>query len=443
LGRDLAAWAVLERLFMRRREFLTTYPDALAPDENHAIRALAASYNDFGQTIFASLIEEPGNVVYSPYSAGVAFSMAMSGARGTTQAEFLAVMRLPDQPSETEAANGKLTELIASYAEERPDLEALLANAYWSGQDEAKARTEAGQPITELAAANLLALTSPFGRLLVAPEYRELLRTAYNAEVFENAAPATIDAWATARTRGHIPHVATWDEDSSPDFVLLNAVYFNGRWACPFQKYFTEPLPFTTAAGRRIDVPTMRQTIPLHYLRGEGFKSVWLPYESEAPLGMAIVMPDPGVAVAALAARLAATGLPALADQLLQTRCPEVHIQLPRFSTRFDASLKEPARAAGLRLPFEREGANFGGVTGRSDEDLLYVDDVRQQANLDVTEEGTLASAVTVVTVYATGLVPRDPPTPFLVDCPFLFYILDHKSGAILFQGRIDDPRAI
>jgi len=32
-------------------------------------------------------------------------------------------------------------------------------------------------------------------------------------------------------------------------------------------------------------------------------------------------------------------------------------------------------------------------------------------------------------------------PLPFFVDHPFLFFIVDRGSGAILFEGRIEDPR--
>ncbi len=33
------------------------------------------------------------------------------------------------------------------------------------------------------------------------------------------------------------------------------------------------------------------------------------------------------------------------------------------------------------------------------------------------------------------------PAEPFVVDRPFLFYITDDATAAILFQGRISDPR--
>lgn len=423
---------------------MTSDLNAVALGADNSVRALTKSYNDFGQTIFSGLAQRPGNIVFSPYSAGVSFSMAMSGARGATQAEFLTAMRLMGPPSDIEIANGKLAELLASYAAERIDPEELRGSARLFGGDgkqdlgDRDAEAMAGQPVTELASANLLALVSPGGRELVSPEYRELLRTRYGAAIFENAKPATIDAWAAERTHGHVKRVANWDEEAPPEFVLLNAVHFNGRWAHPFKEDATIPLPFTKPAGERADVPTMRRAAVLPYLEGKGFKCVWLPYLTGA-LGMAIVLPDQGAAPNTIAPRLAAEGLPAVAERLLNSRWTKIELQLPRFAARVDASLKASAQTAGLRLPFERWRANFGRVTGRSDEDLLFVGDARQQASLEVTEAGTLASAVSIQLKYLAGRF-RNDPIPFHVDRPFLFYVLDRNSGAILFQGRIDDP---
>ena len=426
---------------------MTSDFNALAQGADDSVRALAKSFNDFGHMIFSGLAQRPGNIVFSPYSAGVCFAMAMSGARGATLAEFLEAMELTGQPSDIEAANGKLAELFASYAAQRLEPEEVReAGRQFGGRREQNldirgATVDVGQPITELASANLLALVSTDARQRVAPEYRALLRTHYGAEIFENANRATIDAWAAERTRGKIKRVAIWDKDAPPDFVLINAVHFYGRWAHPFEQDATTPLRFTTAAGKRADVPTMRREAILNHLDGDGFKSVWLPYLMTNALGMAIVLPDPGVAPNAVASRLAAEGLPALAQRLQGTRSTKVEVRLPRFAARLDASLKAPAQAAGLRLPFELGRANFGRVTGRSDEDLLFVGDVLQQASLEVTEAGTMASAASIQFRYIYGIF-RDDPIPFHVDRPFLFYVLDRNSGAILFQGRVDDPSA-
>ena len=133
---------------MRNLTFSSSYPDPLAPAENHAVRALAESYNDFGQTIFGSLAKQPGNIVYSPYSAGVGFAMAMSGARGATQAEFLD-SHAPSRSAERHRGLGRR-------------LGALLAN--FSERRDREARGMGERPLAELAIANLIALTSPDGQ---------------------------------------------------------------------------------------------------------------------------------------------------------------------------------------------------------------------------------------------------------------------------------------
>jgi len=399
--------SIRERHFMKSaaNSPYPVYPRAAVGEE--AIRALAASYNHFGQTIFASLIKKPGNVVYSPYSAGVAFAMAMSGARGATQAEFLDAIRLQGQPTEIAAANGRLAARLASYSD-----------------DGFGPPAGATSELCELLISNRLELVSPDGRLSIAPEYRDVLCRRYQAEIMESAKQ---------------------NSRKPPCFRIFNSVDFDGRWETPFRESATEPLPFATTAGRRADVPMMQATRALPYFEGDGFKAVWLSYRPEV-LGMAIVLPDLGVASNSVVARLGEDGLVTLARYLIGAGRQAVELRLPRFSIDSEMSLNAPAQAAGLRLAFEPGIADFGGITGRQKEDELYIDCVLKRATIEVAEEGTKARAETMMAIRVfmgsrRGHAPP-PPIPFHVDRPFLFYIFDRDSGAILFQGRIDDPQA-
>jgi serpin B len=63
------------------------------------------------------------------------------------------------------------------------------------------------------------------------------------------------------------------------------------------------------------------------------------------------------------------------------------------------------------------------------------------RAVIEVAEESTEAAAATAVTITARSLGKAVKPETFRVDRPFLFYVVDEASGAILFQGRITDPR--
>ena len=66
--------------------------------------------------------------------------------------------------------------------------------------------------------------------------------------------------------------------------------------------------------------------------------------------------------------------------------------------------------------------------------------DVVHAAIIEVAEEGTEAAAATAATMVAKAI--RSPPAQmFRVDRPFLFAIVDETTGAVLFEGRIADPR--
>ncbi len=85
---------------------------------------------------------------------------------------------------------------------------------------------------------------------------------------------------------------------------------------------------------------------------------------------------------------------------------------------------------------FDAIKANFSGIAGRG----FYIQKFVHKAFVDVTEEGAEAAAATAVRKKLTTSISIDTTRPFHVDRPFLFYIVEMNSGAILFQGLIQDP---
>ena len=74
------------------------------------------------------------------------------------------------------------------------------------------------------------------------------------------------------------------------------------------------------------------------------------------------------------------------------------------------------------------------GVAWRGDE----IQDVLHQAFASVDEKGTEAAAATAVIVGRTA-APGKAATVTL-DKPFVFFIRDRQTGAILFLGRVLRP---
>ncbi len=67
----------------------------------------------------------------------------------------------------------------------------------------------------------------------------------------------------------------------------------------------------------------------------------------------------------------------------------------------------------------------------------LYISDVIHKAFINVAEKGTEAAAATA-TVMNTRAVPSGLYVH--IDRPFLYFLRDQPTSAILFMGRVADP---
>jgi serpin B len=425
---------------------------AHAAEDDARIKQLTAAYRTAGQALFAKLADEPGNIVFSPYSIGTAMAMAFAGAGGDTAAEMAEVLKLRMNRADVDAANGALIKILNGYdhSAAAPD---CPAGATWNGKScEGPAaggrcpgamRKEGerctGAPTHVPASAKLAianALMMPGQGEAIRADYRALVRDHYAAEVFTGARLEDVNGWVSKKTEGKIPKIlATLDPNAVA--VLLNAVYFKAHWAQTFGKSATRDQPFSLSAAQTIQVPTMRQNGHFAVTARPGYRAIALPYDVDE-LAMVVVVPDEVEGLAEVARRLDGEELAALYAALATEQPRAVRLDLPRFKTSFAASLRPAFEALGMHLAFDRTRADFGAMAAQGP---LMISDILHRAVIDVMEEGTEAAAATAVVITARSARRPEEPEPFRVDRPFLFSIVDRATGAVLFAGRITDPR--
>jgi serpin B len=412
-------------------------------------RALTAAYDASAHDLFTTFAAEPGNIVFSPYSIGTAMAMVLSGARGETESEMARVLRHTLPRAAIDRANAGVLATLNGYDKSaepvacpsgmrfdgkdcaaRPAANGACAAGY--RRDDRCVAPARQPPSAALKTANALMLLKRKGDM-ISTDYAAHLEQSYRAQVFRDAGLDEINRWVARQTEGKIEKILDALDPDAPA-VILNAVYFKAAWQSPFMVRATSDEDFQLTASAKVKVPTMHRLGSYQAVTRPGYRAIRLPY-SVAPLSMVVVLPDEVGGVDKLARALDAPALAALFADLGEWKT--VSLALPRFKTSFKANLGALFVKSGMRRSFDPAIADFSGMTVRPGQ--FAISDVIHRAVIDVTEEGTEAAAATAVAMTAASMPAH--VEPFVVDRPFLFYIADETTGAILFQGRISDPR--
>jgi serpin B len=430
----------------------------LIVEDNTRASKLASAYNASGEQLFANLAASPGNIVFSPYSIGTAMAMALAGARDETAAEMTRVLMHDMTSTEIDAANAEVLSILAGYDHGGDPWTCPAGMTVKDHQCEAwprgdkhlcahEMRLEGDRcigkavppPSAKIATANALVLSRRGA--LISERYAELLRTNYGADVFTSAGVADINGWVARKTTGKIETILD-RLDSNTAAVLLNAVYFKARWETVFDPRETRKEAFNLTRSRHVEVPLMSLTGDIALVARSGYRAIRLPYAAAA-LGMVVILPDEIEGLGEVVRRLDANEIRELFAALRGRPAPKtVALSLPRFRAAFSTNLVGPFQEAGMRMAFDSEKADFSGMTDQPPlPGSLYIDQIVHRAVIEVAEESTEAAAATAVTITARSLPKAVKPETFRVDRPFLFYVVDEATGAILFQGRITDPR--
>jgi serpin B len=371
----------------------------------------ADANNRFGLDLYARLRDQPGNVFFSPYSIETALAMTSAGARGATEEQMARVLHLP---ADARARHDAFADLIK------------------------RTLADAGPGRPTLRVANRL-----FGAPGYAwrPEFLELTAARYAAGLetvdFPGntaAARTTINSWVAGQTEQKIPNLlGPTDINAATRMVLVNAIYFHGDWLHGFKKESTNPAgQFHVAAGQDVKVPMMHQMAGFRYGESADWQALEMPYKG-GDLAMVVLLPRKADGLAEVEKQLTPEQLATVLGGLKQE---SVMVNLPRFriESRFD--LGGTLQQMGMTDAFTAQ-ADFSGMS----ETKLVISKVIHQAYVDVDEKGTEAAAATAVVAKTPGPVGPQPKL-FQADHPFLALIRDNRTGAVLFLGRVANPKA-
>jgi serpin B len=368
--------------------------------------------SDFATRLYAMLADnEAGkNLFLSPFSIQVALAMCSAGAKGETRRVMAELIGAPENVDEQNRNYAALLQSINGDGE-RP-FQLLTANALW-GQQGCRFK----------------------------PDFQEAIADFYDGALHvvdfqaqPDEAARSINAWVSDKTRAKIRELVRRGSIMDARLVLTNAIYFKGRWQNEFQQDDTEDDDWYGPGGMS-KVPTMHQTGGYEYCEGGTYQAVDLSYKG-GRLAMLVVLPRKKDGLAALESQWAVESMYQQVTARLQHEA-EVIVSLPRFKTETEFKLKPVLCALGIGLVFSDE-ADFSGMC---EEDLMIAE-VIHKACVEANEEGTEAAAATAVVMDLAAALPRRMPKPkvFKADHPFLFFIRDRRTNAVLFSGRLLDP---
>ncbi|CAM2799300.1 serpin family protein [Paenibacillus taichungensis] len=351
------------------------------------------------------------NLLISPYSITAAIGMAYNGSVGETRQEMAKVMGWSGlEMEQVNAFQAALQQLLTHPGK---GIQIGIANSMW---------VKDGIPVEET--------------------YQTTLQQTYEAEIRTlNGQPAQakeeINQWVKQHTNSMIPNLMQEPPEKEALMILVNAIVFDGNWMDEFDPEYTTDEEFRLANGKDLSVRMMHQTKQVQYSENEDWQAVRLPY-GDGQMHLLVVLPREGRTLDEVQQQL-------LDDPKRLDRGSEyslVELSLPRFRVEYGMNLKETLQQMGMEMAFDPYAANFTEMISPGPNLQAYIGQVLHRAVMEVSEQGTVAAASTLVGM-AAGSAPPTDQVRIEANRPFMVAVVDKSTGAWLFAGNVNQPEEI
>ena len=371
--------------------------------------------NDFALELYAQLKNRPGDFCFSPVSISTILAMVYTGARGQTAGEIANTMHFTLPPEKYSQTIGKfLHDLNTTYITRK----LIIANAVWGEQT--------------------------YGFL---DNYFKTIKTSLNTEInmvdfkgVSEQAGLSINSWVERNTENMLLQTINPKTLNFPPVATLrltNTVYFKDTWQTPFNKTLTnnfynsfdkidKKLKLTHTSAK-----VMHTKGQFKYLTNSDFQMIELPYKGNN-LSMIVLLPNLLNDITQFENSLTAANLKQWLEEL--DTMHTVDVSLPKLKIIATFEFEDIFGRLGMRRPFLPGRADFSAISASNDlsihhgENLVY---------FIADEDSTQAAAQSIAVQTRPFLAVREVSDPeFRADHPFVFFIRDNNSGAILFMGR-------
>ncbi len=351
---------------------------------------------------FLKLETPDSNIIYSPLSIKNGLALLNAGANGKTK---------------TEIENVLGNEEIPKYQDIQDKLS--LANAVFI-RDNFKEK--------------------------VLPTYTENVQNNHSGEIFYDSFANTdnMDNWVKQKTFNLINSIGI---EVNPDLkmVLANALAIQMDWKHQFDAEDTFGKSFYLKDGSEVEATTMHieaNEEDVKYFIDASNKAISLPLDSTSPetnLEFIAIMPANNIDETII--NLDRTEIDNVINNMTPTSEPKdgAIINIPKFKFNYSLNFKEDLQKLGINSAFNANSADFSNMASEG----LYVGQAVHNANIDFSEDGIKAAAITVfaMTENSAAIVDEVPePVIINIDHPFLFLIRDANNGTIWFTGVVYQP---
>ncbi len=376
-------------------------------DENKQNNILSSTESENKQTgtdftmQFLQLENNKQNMIYSPLSIKYALNMLNEGANGNTKTQ--------------------IENLIGS-----------LSLTKYNNIDEV------------LSLANSAYIRDTYSKD-IKEEYIKTLNDKYNAEInydsFSNA--NNINKWIENKTLGIIKNMIDDEavQNSYTQMLLINALAIDMEWQEPFEDN-TYGEKFYLADGSQMNATMMHKETKsdnISYYKDQNTTVLTMDLKKydDTQLEFIAIMPEENLS--SYIEKFSTEDLNNIMEKttLASKTNNGLEITIPRFSFEYNLKLKEDLKKLGITDAFDINLADFSNMA----DEKLFVSDALHKADIDFTEKGIKAAAVTAMILQNTAII-EEPTSPEVIkiDKPFMYFLQDKNTKEIWFVGTVYEP---